>query len=338
MIIPVFNAAPYLERSLSALLLNDLSNVEILVVNDASTDHSTQIVNSFRPSSPIVLVENPSRLGPAGSRNRGVAVSTSPHLLFLDSDVVLPARSIEWMRETLELYSHRRDIAGVLGCYSETVPYEDFLTNYKNLSTTYLYTITETQSPFLHTAICLLERKLLEESGGFDPTLSKAEDFRLGLRLGSRGFRFVIDRRISGIHLKRYTLFGLLREDWARIRALQGSVVSKAERRFSYRAHRTSRLVSLLIPGPALLLLLSILWDPSLVGLAGLFLLLFALINLPFYSYLRKHRGRVFALMSLVAFFFEMLWAEAALAAGLAHRRRAKVQNGSELGSLPDGS
>ncbi len=129
------------------------------------------------------------------------------------------------------------------------VPSGGFLTNFKNLTTCYLYNITDTQSPYLHTPIFCIRKEVLESAGGFDPRLWRAEDFRLGVVLGSRGYRFIIDRRIKGLHLKEYGFAGALKEDWLRIKDLQSVRLGPGERAFALRAHRWTRLVSLSLPG-----------------------------------------------------------------------------------------
>jgi glycosyltransferase involved in cell wall biosynthesis len=321
-IIPAFNAAATLPAALDALLANDLDHVEVLVVDDASTDETPVVAARYRE---VRVVRLEGRGGPAAARNRGAAEALHPWLLFMDADVLLPARALEWMRDSLDLYSHRADVAGVLGCYAEEIPHRDFPTNFKNLSTAYLYHITETLSPFLHTPIFLVRREVLEGAGGFDASLRRAEDFRLGLGLGSRGYRFVIDRRVRGVHLKRYSLAAILREDWGRIRSLSQIELSPEERRFSWRAHRFSRLLSLALPGPMLLLtVLALLWDARLAWAAGTLLGLFGAANLGFFRFVRRRRGWIEAIGSLGLLWIEMLWAELALLTGIRQTRPRK--------------
>jgi glycosyltransferase involved in cell wall biosynthesis len=322
-IVPAFNAAGTLQAVLDALLVNDMDHVEVLVVDDASTDETPAVARTYGR---VELVRLERRGGPAAARNRGTAEARHPWLLFLDADVLLPRNAVESMRDSLDLYSHRSDVAGVLGCYAEEIPHRDFPTNFKNLSTAYLYHITDTLSPFLHTPIFLVRREVLEDAGGFDANLRRAEDFRLGLALGSRGYRFVIDRRVRGVHLKRYTVAGILREDWGRIRSLSQIELTPEERRFSWRAHRFGRLLSLALPGPTLfLLVLGLLWDSRAAWMAPAMLALFGAANLGFFRFVRRRRGWLEAFGSLGMLWLEMLWAEMALAASVLGGSRRKV-------------
>ena len=228
--------------------------------------------------------------------------SSHPYLFFLDADIVLPGQAIRWLRETLNLYSHQKKVIGALGTYAERVPVSDFFTVFKNLYTCYLYRMTDTFSPFIHTPMFAVRKAILEHEGTFDPDMVRAEDFKLGAMLGSKGYRFIIDWRITGTHLKTYTLLGILREDWHRIRELKRIQLTAEQRKFSYRAHRWSRILSLALPGIIVLLaILGVFWKPFL-WLAGAALSLFLFVNLGFLLYAGRRQGISFAVVRLFSF------------------------------------
>jgi glycosyltransferase involved in cell wall biosynthesis len=323
-VVPARDAAWALPACLGAIAQNDLRNTELILVDDASSDDTASVARSFGFRS----LRSELRLGPAGARNLGLGQSRFPHILFVDADVTLPASALVWIRETVDLYSHREDVAGVLGQYAQEIPWKDFFTQFKNLSTCYLYRMTETQSPFLHTAIFCVKRSVLQRVGGFDPTLRRAEDFRLGVSLGSRGYRFIIDRRIQGVHLKRYSFAEILREDWRRVEQLARVRLDPAERRFALSAHRWHRLLSVGLPGVILAGALAGLWWPPLWGLAAGLLLCFFLANLRFLWFALRRRGFWFVARAAAFLFAEMAWAELAVAVaslrGLGRRENAR--------------
>lgn len=83
-IIPNYNNARHLRTCLEKIIaLDDIQ--EIIVVDDASTDNSIEIIKQF----PVRLIQNPSNVGPTKSRNIGAQQATGKFLLFLDSDVAL---------------------------------------------------------------------------------------------------------------------------------------------------------------------------------------------------------------------------------------------------------
>ena len=309
-VIPARNSRDTLRRCLAALAGNDLTGVEVTVVDDASSDGTGSVAQEWTEGARVGLISLESRSGPAGARNKGLERAAHPHVLFLDCDVLLPARSIEWIRETLDLYSHRPEVAGVLGIYAQEIPHRDFLSNYKNLYTRHLYLATDPLSPYIHTPVFCVQKDLLRSHGGFNASRETGEDFQLGVVLGSRGYRFVIDRRINAVHLKEYSFSGAMRENARRIQDLTRLDLSREERAFSLRAHRWSRILSLAIPGPSLAIGLLALRQPLyLIGLL-LLLSLFGLANLRFLQLCRRSRGWVFALQSAGFLFFEMLAAE----------------------------
>ncbi len=320
-VIPCHNAVRELNLCLEALFRNNLTNVEIVVVDDGSSDSTAQVVEGFirngGGSSPLRYLALERKSGPAAARNKGAQQARHPYVLFLDADIVVTRQGIDLVRESLDLYSHRTDIAGVLGSYSEVIPWDDFLTNFKNLAICFLYRSTDTLSPFLHTPIFCIRREILDSVGGFDPRFRTAEDFRLGILLGTQGFYCVIGRTLEGVHLKRYSLAAILREDWRRIRDLAAIKLSQSQRRFAVRAHRPHRLLSLVLPGPILLGSILTLVDPVYGGVALMLLAIFGLCNLPFLFYAGKLRGWDFAVKAAGFLFLEMAWAEFALACSL---------------------
>lgn len=316
-IVPAYNAAEFLPRTIPALLANDLSSVELLVVDDGSTDQTAKLLASWERQGLIRVARRGTRQGPAAARNLGAALASHPYLLFVDADVELPPKTVEWVRDSLDLYGHRPEVAGVLGCYTDSVPHRGFPSRFRNRATIHLYRKTETVSPFLHTSIFAIRKRVLLEAGGFDETLLQAEDFRLGLALGSRGYRFVIDWRIRGTHLKRYSWTGILREDWQRVATLSRIRLTAEERRFSWRAHRWNRLAALAVPGLALLALGSTPWS-GWVGVGGLLtgLLLHLMLHAGFLGYGWRREGLGFAVTAAGFLFIELLWAELALVVG----------------------
>ncbi len=85
-VIPVYNAENYLERCLNSLLKQSYKNLEILVIDDGSTDDSLRICTRYEAlDSRLVLIQNTHR-GVATARNIGIEQATGEYLLFVDAD------------------------------------------------------------------------------------------------------------------------------------------------------------------------------------------------------------------------------------------------------------
>lgn len=89
-IIPIYNTEKQLADCLQSAMDQSVFEIEIIAVDDASTDDSLEILRSFAQKDPrIKILANEKNLGAAGSRNRGMDASTGRWLAFLDSDDLL---------------------------------------------------------------------------------------------------------------------------------------------------------------------------------------------------------------------------------------------------------
>ncbi len=85
-ILPVYNVAPYLRQSLDSLVNQSLKEVEILCVDDGSTDESYQILEEYKQKYPQITLMQQKNQGAGVARNTGLACAKGKYLLFLDPD------------------------------------------------------------------------------------------------------------------------------------------------------------------------------------------------------------------------------------------------------------
>ncbi|MCR5503215.1 MAG: glycosyltransferase [Lachnospiraceae bacterium] len=86
-IIPVYNKSRYLRKCLDSLVGQSVTDIEIICVNDASTDDSIIILKDYaRRDDRVHIIENEVNRGAACSRNRGMETATGKYLIFLDAD------------------------------------------------------------------------------------------------------------------------------------------------------------------------------------------------------------------------------------------------------------
>lgn len=87
MIIPVYNAEKFLKRCIDSVLNQSYSNIEIILVDDCSTDSSRLIMDYYaKHFKNIVAIHNEKRLYPGGARNVGLDAANGNFIYFLDSD------------------------------------------------------------------------------------------------------------------------------------------------------------------------------------------------------------------------------------------------------------
>lgn len=85
-IVPVYNAEKYLEKCLDSLIGQTFENIEILCVNDGSTDNSPAILHRYAKMDPRVHVFDRPNSGPASARNAGLDHARGKYLMFCDAD------------------------------------------------------------------------------------------------------------------------------------------------------------------------------------------------------------------------------------------------------------
>ena len=85
-IIPVYNAQKYIEECLNSVINQTLYDIEIICVNDGSTDNSAKILNSFRQKDSRIIILNQDNSGAGAARNYGLDKASGEYVLFIDSD------------------------------------------------------------------------------------------------------------------------------------------------------------------------------------------------------------------------------------------------------------
>lgn len=126
-IFPVYNVAGYLEASLKSCINQTYQDIEIVAVNDGSTDKSLDILMRYAEQDSRIKIVNQNNQGVAKARSIGVQKASGDFVTFVDSDDIIPINSIEILYKTLE--QNDADIA--VGNYCE---YYDHI-KYNKMST-----------------------------------------------------------------------------------------------------------------------------------------------------------------------------------------------------------
>lgn len=103
-IIPVYNVEAYLEECLDSVVNQTYKNIEVIAVNDGSTDSSPEILNRYKEKYGNIKVINQRNSGPSGARNRGIAEATGKYIYFLDSDDYILPETVENIIGKMEKY------------------------------------------------------------------------------------------------------------------------------------------------------------------------------------------------------------------------------------------
>lgn len=85
-IIPVYNSEEYIERCLDSVLQQTYKNLEILVMNDGSTDQSLSIIKRKAAENPNIRYYDQKNMGVAKTRNKAISLATGKYIMFMDND------------------------------------------------------------------------------------------------------------------------------------------------------------------------------------------------------------------------------------------------------------
>ena len=95
-IVPVYNVEKYLADCLDSLINQSFKDLEIICINDGSTDHSAEILASYKAKYPdIIVVMEQENKGLAITRNVGIAAAKGDYICFVDSDDMLADGALE---------------------------------------------------------------------------------------------------------------------------------------------------------------------------------------------------------------------------------------------------
>ena len=101
-IMPIYNAGEYLTRAIGDVLGQTLTELELICVDDGSTDNSPSIIKKYQQKDSRVSVIRSGNCGPAVARNRGLEVARGKYIIFLDADDFYEKNLLESLYETAE--------------------------------------------------------------------------------------------------------------------------------------------------------------------------------------------------------------------------------------------
>ena len=180
-IMPAYNSERYLTPAVKSILAQTFTDFELIIVDDASTDQTPDIIHRFAQRDHRVRsLEQPANLGMSAARNRGIEASTGKYIAAMDSDdVSLPERFAKQID-----YLHSNPEIGVLGTGALAVdeglnPMHPFDLPEKHS----LIAINLFIASFLIHPTTMTSRALLESVGAYQPSLRTAGDTELWSRL-----------------------------------------------------------------------------------------------------------------------------------------------------------
>ena len=186
-IVPCYNSGKTLSRTIDSVIRQTWKNIEILIINDGSTDRSTIELLGYLSTKPKIIVHSQSNKGLASARNSGIRISKGEFILPLDSDDWLDDDAIKLMLDAYNQNNRNSIIFSNIKLEGEKIgvketycnPFEQMFSN---------------QLPY-----CMLFPKgVFDEISGYDESLLFGlEDWDLNLRLLISGYKFTKNNNVQ---------------------------------------------------------------------------------------------------------------------------------------------
>ncbi len=199
-VIPTYNRLPILQKCLDALeaqfLIKEIIDFEIVVVDDGSTDGTTEWIKSNSFNYPHVSLYEQTHGGPALGRNLGVERSRGDLIVFIDSDLVVEENFLVCHVQSLirawKKLGNRKCFT-----YGSVINTSNF-----NKPNSESFKLQDLSWAYFATGNVAIDRKVLEQSGLFDPIfrLYGWEDLELGERLRNMGVKLIKCPKAIGYH------------------------------------------------------------------------------------------------------------------------------------------
>jgi glycosyltransferase involved in cell wall biosynthesis len=207
-VIPVFNGGESFQRCLASLAQFASIAVELIVIDDGSTDGSGKLAQQMGAQ----VVRVPKSGGPARARNLGAHMAQGDILFFVDADVTLKGDTVS---QIARVFCHQPGLAALIGSYDDAPGAPNFLSQYKNLFHHYTHQTACEEASTFWGACGAIRRNVFLAIGGFDESYQKPciEDIELGYRLKRAGYSIRLCKDIQVKHLKCWKPLSLLRAE-----------------------------------------------------------------------------------------------------------------------------
>lgn len=203
-IVPAYNVAPWIGRCLDSILAQSYQNLEVIVINDGSTDETGNIVNAYATNDSRVRVIHQKNGGLVAAREVGIARATGEYVTFVDGDDAIESDMYERLLSNAIRYDAEISHCGVSFVYPDgkmephygtgEIKVQDTFTGVKELL------LGENVEPSLCTK--LYARQLLVDSC-LDATVLNNEDLLRNFTLFTRAKRSVFEDFCGYLYYQR---------------------------------------------------------------------------------------------------------------------------------------
>lgn len=272
----------------------------------------------------VIVVQDAAGPGPAQARNAGARRARGDVLVFVDADVVVRPDAFARIRRA---FAADGELTAVFGAYDDAPGEDGTVSAFRNLLHHHVHTEAAGPAGTFWAGLGAVRRDAFQAAGGFDAARYRkpsVEDIELGMRLVAAGGRIELDPAIQGTHLKRWTVWRMVRTDFARrgvpwVALLLDRRTATGVLNLGWR-HRLSALASL--AGAAAV-------ARRRLAVAGIAAAALVALNRPFYALLLRRRGAAEAAAGVGLHALHHLAGALAVPFGVAAQLRARRRAGA---------
>lgn len=204
-VIPTYNRGRQVRRAVDTALAQTLSDLEVIVVDDGSTDETQEVIEAYEDDR-LQYIKHSENRGGSAARNTGIDAASGDYIAFLDSDdtwvpskleeqiAVIERRSGEWVAAYCDFRQRRRSRLAekVDNVIRRPTGFEG---NEEILNRIFLRTFAHGGASTL-----VIKRDTVEEIGGFDPSFQRHQDLEFLVRVLKNGKLAYVDRVLVHKH------------------------------------------------------------------------------------------------------------------------------------------
>lgn len=178
-LIPLYNSESYIAQTIESCINQTYKNVEIIIVDDGSTDKSYEVAKTYESQYPNITLLKQKNAGAPVARNKAFELSKGDYIQYLDADDILDPDKIYKQLVALEEKKKNTIAYSKLGVFNKTIHntiwINNRLKNVYNDSKAFLLDLWASGAG-IFTIMWLTPRELIQNSGGWDETLTKNQD------------------------------------------------------------------------------------------------------------------------------------------------------------------